>query len=406
MCSIAGGTLPLYHKIAAHVWEASRDRGRDDHGVQTLHSLGVWIGNRRATPTTESETPSHRQPVGEGPWFVFNGTIANDWALGAKKGEVDTSVLPRVLRTDSLLSFRDSLQVLEGSFAIAAMRPDGEIFLGTNYKPIFWTDTSEGRVFSSLRHHFPEGPLREGAHEVPPYSVIQLSDPFRGLRLPRTQKQRAVVIASGGLDSTVAACEARSHHPGLHDLHLLHFRYGCRAEFQELRSVEILGRHLGAPVHVVDVPSLVFSSSSLVDTKKKVASGLEGAEWAHDWVPARNLVFLSLASAWAENYGAGFIYLGTNLEEGGAYPDNEEQFLRDFERTLVRGVQNGTRISIRTPLGGLTKKEIVARGLELGAPLEFSWSCYHEGPGHCGDCGPCFMRREAFRRNGMEDPSP
>jgi len=136
----------------------------------------------------------------------------------------------------------------------------------------------------------------------------------------------------------------------------------------------------------------------------KIADGIAGAEYAHEWVPARNLVMLSTAVAYAEAHNYGYIYLGTNLEEASVYPDNEEQFILDFNNLLYGAVQNGVKIEIKTPLGGLMKHEIVLFGLECNAPFHLTWSCYKGGEKHCGKCGPCFMRRTAFERNGLVDP--
>ena len=89
-----------------------------------------------------------------------------------------------------------------------------------------------------------------------------------------------------------------------------------------------------------------------------------------------------------------------------SYPDNENQFIHDFDDCLYGAVQNGVKVKIHTPVGNLMKHEIVAFGNKYNAPFHLTWSCYKKGETPCGECGPCFMRRTAFRRNGMEDPLP
>jgi 7-cyano-7-deazaguanine synthase len=132
--------------------------------------------------------------------------------------------------------------------------------------------------------------------------------------------------------------------------------------------------------------------------------GEAGAEYAHDWVSARNLVMLSLMTAWAETNKFGYIALGNNLEEAGAYPDNEEEFGNRFNAILPFATQNGVKIELLQPLSTYMKHEIVKLGLELGVPYHLTWSCYGDGRKPCNECGPCYMRRVAFERNGTVDP--
>ena len=145
-------------------------------------------------------------------------------------------------------------------------------------------------------------------------------------------------------------------------------------------------------------------STLLQKDTSKVHKGISGSEYAYEWVPARNLIMLSLAVGFCEANKYDIIMLGTNLEEGGAYPDNENQFIKDFDKCLYGAVQNGRQVRVETPVGNLMKHEIVAFGNKYNAPFQYTWSCYKNEEKPCGQCGPCFMRRTAFRRNGMEDP--
>ena len=413
-CSICGST-DIDTATSNYIWRASRNRGRDAEGKYVrrlstdlpfhLSVMEHWIGNHRATPTTEVEHPIEAQPVGTTDRFVLNGVIANDKELGVRPGEADTSVLPRVLDVTSLEAFRDSLLKIKGSYAIAVLREaDGAILLACNYKPIWIAQVWGEWYFSSLEEHFPPNvhPWR-----MPAYSVMDLIS-GDALGLPRLQSPRALVIASSGLDSTAVAAYAATHH---NTVRLLHFNYGCRAETRETERIHVIATYLD--IHFrADCTSHVYNlsydgmtgGSPLLNDTDEIAGGVEGTEYAHEWVPARNLVMLSIATAYAEANGYGHIYLGTNLEEGGAYPDNEYQFLCDFNTLLANAVQNGVKIEVHTPVGNLMKHEIVKFGTELGTPFGLTWSCYQGGLRACGKCGPCFMRMTAFKRNGMRDP--
>lgn len=393
MCSISGGSK--FDELATYIWEKSKDRGRDDEGK--VHMGDYWIGNHRATPTTEEEYPSERQPVGKEVPIVFNGIISNAEELGILPGEADTSILPRILNFDSLSLFSESIQKqLVGSFAIAALKSD-RIWLACNYKPIWIYENQDDFWFSSLESHFPDEVY---PRKIPPYSVY---DPISHITIPLNRKQynKAVVIGSSGLDSTAVAAYACKIH-GKENTTILHFNYGCQANDRERESIQNIAEYLGSNLEIHPIPS--FGGSSLIDPNGDISAGISGAEFAHEWVPARNLVMLSLTVAWAEAKKHGHIYLGTNLEEAGAYPDNEEQFILDFSKLLWGAVQNGVKIDIHTPLGHLMKHEIIPFGMKYDTPFHLTWSCYRGGPFHCGQCGPCYMRKTAFERNGMVDP--
>lgn len=395
MCSICGGSA--WDWISEYIWNQSQDRGRDDHG-KFVSVYGSWIGNHRAIPTTEVESPLEKQPVGKDIKMVFNGIISNDEALGRKEGEADTSVLPRVLDCSDLKKYKASLSKVVGSYALAALNTiSGKLFLACNYKPIWILEYQDKVYFSSLSQHFPAG---LHPYKMDPYSVLDL---FSGekLSIPRNQSEKAIVICSSGLDSTTVAAYC-CHKHGPENVVLLHFDYGCQATERETAQVKKIARYLKCDYRIEKMPS--FGGSPLLTENGNISSMIEGAEYAHEWVPARNLVMLSLTVSMAEAFGFGHIYLGTNLEEAGAYPDNEEQFILDFNNLLYGAVQNGVKIEIHTPLGGLMKHEIIPFGMKYNTPYHLSWSCYRGGNKHCGKCGPCYMRRTAFERNRLVDP--
>lgn len=392
MCSIAGGNF--FNK---HLFEASKDRGRDYTAIAQYKDS--WVCNHRATPTTEVEYPLESQPVGRGIKIVHNGVISNDRELGNKDGMIDSSVLPYVLNFKDLKSFKHSLENnIIGSYALAVLFPDGRIWLACNYKPI-WIYHDKGKfLFSSLKSHFPKNMK---PYKMLPYSVLDTSN-FESLEIKRKQYDKALIIASSGLDSTVAISYANKLHK---EIELIHFNYGCKATQNEVDRIKQISDHFNCK-HVIQKIdySNMLGNCSLLNKGSEIAKGVDGAEYAHEWVYARNLLMMSYAVAYAEANKIGYIYLGTNLEEGGAYPDNEDQFIKDFDQCLWGAVQNGLKIEIKTPLGNLMKHEIVKLGIELDAPFDLTWSCYHNGEKPCRDCGPCFMRETAFQRNDMIDP--
>lgn len=400
MCSIFGAVgLSVNRGILERLSVQAGDRGRDGGRLQSFWDGRVWLGNWRATPTTEVEH-GLLQPYGG---VVHNGTIANADELGLLAGEIDSQVLPRVLDRRSLASFWASIGRLRGSYAIAASGAAEPVaLLACNYKPIYYADIAGAVYFSSMARHF-AGLLAPGVAPVkmPPYSVLELPG-FQSASLVQAPPKRAVVIASAGLDSTtVAAMLARDGYEVL----LLHFRYGCQAGSREADRIPRIAAALGARFHIADLDyGAMRGTSGIMTPGGAVAGPVEGAEWAHEWVPARNLVMLAWATAFAEANGFHYIALGNNLEEAGAYPDNEEEMTTLFGALLPNAVQNGYGMEVLAPVGHLMKHEIVRIGLDIGAPYGETWSCYHDGERHCGECGPCYMRRTAFERNGALDP--
>lgn len=212
--------------------------------------------------------------------------------------------------------------------------------------------------------------------------------------------ESCVVVCSGGLDSTTAATHAMKVDARVPIL--LHFQYGCRAEARELEAVNGVASVLGAEVIVFDLPGLrTIGGSALTDPSAPIAGPIAGAELPSEWVPARNLVMLAHAAAFCDARGIREIYMGLNLEEGAVYPDNCIEFYERFNgllplATLVRPL-------VRMPLARMMKWQIVQHAHDIGAPIHLSWSCYRSGPLHCGECGPCYMRRTAHDMVGLPE---
>jgi len=216
------------------------------------------------------------------------------------------------------------------------------------------------------------------------------------------------VLLSGGLDSTVAACLARER--GF-ELHALSFDYGQRHK-RELDSARAVARTIGAASHsVLNVPIGEIGGSALTQDSIAVPTGRSEAEMGGDipvtYVPARNIVFLSLGLGLAEVKDADAIFIGANALDYSGYPDCRPEFFRAFEEAARLGTKRGVEgkpVRIEVPLQHLTKADIVREGLRVKAPLELTWSCYQGGRTACGICDSCVLRLKGFREAGARDP--
>jgi 7-cyano-7-deazaguanine synthase len=254
---------------------------------------------------------------------------------------------------------------------------------------------------NSLLHH--------NARNAPPTFDV-LRDQCQQIQ-PRQHslETSCVVVLSGGLDSTVCATMAALSYSRVH---LMHFQYGCRAEAREAEAFLGIAEYLRARfpqtqiTHSIEDLGFIkrLGGSTLTDHTLEVAQGEKGVETDNEWVPARNLVMISLAAAYCDRHGFGKIMLGLNMEEGSVFADNSIEFYQRLEAALAIGVKNAPQLTM--PLGNDMKRHIVKRGIKLDAPFHLSWSCYHGGALRCSRCGPCIMRIKAFVANGLrDDPS-
>jgi 7-cyano-7-deazaguanine synthase len=221
-----------------------------------------------------------------------------------------------------------------------------------------------------------------------------------------TQKPKAVVLLSGGMDSCVTAAIANQ----THRLALLHASYGQRTEQRERRSFDAVADFYRATERlVIRLDSLARMGGSAL-TDHSIAVPESGAALAPDagipitYVPFRNAHFLSAAVSWAEVIGATAIFIGAVAEDSSGYPDCRPEYYRAFAALVREGTRPETDIKIVTPVIAMRKSEIVRRGIELGAPLEFTWSCYQFEDEACGTCDSCRLRLQAFAEAGVRDP--
>ncbi|HVA93512.1 MAG TPA: 7-cyano-7-deazaguanine synthase QueC [Candidatus Dormibacteraeota bacterium] len=220
-------------------------------------------------------------------------------------------------------------------------------------------------------------------------------------------RPKAVVLVSGGMDSCVTAAIARQSH----DLAMLHASYGQRTESRERRSFdEIADFYCVRDRLVVELKHLaMIGGSALTDARIAVPEGdiaapVGGNEIPVTYVPFRNAHFLAVAVSWAEVIGATAIFIGAVAQDSSGYPDCRPEYYRAFQQLVREGTRPETRIEIVTPVIGMRKREIVRRGMELGAPLDRTWSCYQFEDAACGVCDSCRLRRSAFAEAGESDP--
>ena len=223
--------------------------------------------------------------------------------------------------------------------------------------------------------------------------------------------KRAVVLLSGGIDSTTTLAIARAEG---YEVYALSFEYGQRHQI-ETQAAQRVARSLGAKEHRIAKTDLrVFGGSALTDdvdvpkqrSETEIADGIPIT-----YVPARNTIFLAYALAWAEVISANDIFIGVNAIDYSGYPDCRAEFIEAFESlaslATKAGVEN-RRFHIHTPLIKFSKAEIIRKAVELGVDLSLTHSCYDPSPKGfaCGECDSCLLRLKGFREAELKDPIP
>jgi 7-cyano-7-deazaguanine synthase len=223
------------------------------------------------------------------------------------------------------------------------------------------------------------------------------------------KKRKAVVLVSGGMDSCVTAAIARTSY----ELAFLHAGYGQRTERRERTAYEAIADFFGVRERlVVQLDHLkVIGGSALTDERMNLPEGephapVTGTSIPVTYVPFRNAHFLSVAVSWAEVIGASAVFIGAVAEDSSGYPDCRPEYYRVFEQLANIGTRPETHIAIVTPVIGMRKSAIVRNGVELGAPLNLTWSCYQYEDAACGVCDSCRLRLQAFAEAGVQDAIP
>ncbi|HOT44330.1 MAG TPA: 7-cyano-7-deazaguanine synthase QueC [Spirochaetota bacterium] len=222
-------------------------------------------------------------------------------------------------------------------------------------------------------------------------------------------ENRAVILLSGGIDSATTAAIAIDR--GF-SLHALTFRYGQKHDI-EVNSAEKLARSFGIARHaVIDIQAGIFRSALTdgdMEVRKNGEPGLPG-DIPDTYVPARNILFLSYALAYAESAGAARIFIGATAVDYSGYPDCRPEFFEAFQAMADRGTRAGARggrIVIETPIIAMSKAEIIRAGARLGVDYSLTHSCYDPAPGGlaCGACDSCIIRKNGFIEAGVPDPT-
>jgi 7-cyano-7-deazaguanine synthase len=225
-------------------------------------------------------------------------------------------------------------------------------------------------------------------------------------------KPPAVLLLSGGLDSTTMLAYAVQHG---YDVHAMTFRYGQRHS-SEIDAARRVARYYCVRDHVVvDIDLRTFGGSALtadIDVPKDRSTDAMATGIPITYVPARNTIFLSFCLAWAEVLGATDIFIGVNALDYSGYPDCRPEYIAAYERmanlATRGGVEGATPLRIQTPLLNLTKREIVELGRSLDVDYSITLSCYDPSPSGeaCGHCDACKLRLKGFAEAGLADPAP
>ena len=220
------------------------------------------------------------------------------------------------------------------------------------------------------------------------------------------ERRLAVCLVSGGMDSCVTAAIANQEND---ELAFLHISYGQRTKQREREAFEAVADHYNVGLRlVISFDHLArIGGSSLTDSQIAVSTpDLTTRAIPSSYVPFRNAHLLATAVSWGEVLNASAIYIGAVAEDSSGYPDCRPEFYDAFQQAIDVGTKPETQLEIRTPVIGMRKSEIVRKGLDLGAPLHLTWSCYQASDRACGNCDSCALRLRAFREAGATDPIP
>ncbi|MDP2077048.1 MAG: 7-cyano-7-deazaguanine synthase QueC [Sulfuricurvum sp.] len=215
--------------------------------------------------------------------------------------------------------------------------------------------------------------------------------------------KKALCIMSGGMDSTLVAYIMRGQG---HDIVALHFNYGQRTVIKELEAFRAISSDLDvAKKYEIDLDFFkTIGASALTDHSIDVPTqGIEPGV-PITYVPFRNGIFLSIATAIAEKEGCEIIAIGVVEEDSSGYPDCRDSFIQSFQEAANLGTKETTHIRIEMPLVHMQKSQIVQEAYKLNVPLELTWSCYKSEDKACGICDSCRLRLRGFELAGQKDP--
>ena len=219
--------------------------------------------------------------------------------------------------------------------------------------------------------------------------------------------KKAIVLLSGGLDSSTALYLAKNQ--GFDEIYALTFLYGQKHD-KELKSAMAIAQTAGVKEHkIVKLLLNQWNSCALTDPDMEVEDGnIERKDIPSTYVPARNMVFLSVAASWADALNITDIFIGVSEVDYSGYVDCREEFIRAMENAInlgtVTGAEKKQYITIHAPFMHITKAEEVKLGMQLGVDYTQTWTCYRGDDKPCGTCDSCLLRAKAFAEAGIEDP--
>lgn len=216
-------------------------------------------------------------------------------------------------------------------------------------------------------------------------------------------KKKAVCILSGGMDSTLASYMAKNEG---YEIIAVHFNYGQRTERKELQSFRNICDDLQIKEkYEIDIPFFTqIGASALTDKTIDVPTQGVKPGVPITYVPFRNGIFLSIATAIAEKEEAQALFIGVVEEDSSGYPDCTDSFISKMTAAINEGTKETTKLEIKTPLVKLMKSDIVKEAIKLNVPLEHTWSCYKEEEEACGVCDSCRLRLNGFKEANQIDP--
>jgi 7-cyano-7-deazaguanine synthase len=220
--------------------------------------------------------------------------------------------------------------------------------------------------------------------------------------------KKAVVLLSGGLDSTVTLAKAKEED---YEVYPLSFDYGQRHN-KELESAKKIGKYFDVQEHkILKIDFTQIGGSALTDKFISVPEERKIEKIGEDipitYVPARNTILLAFSMGYAEVIDAEAIFIGANAIDYSGYPDCRPEYFEAFQKIVDLGTKTGVLgkpIQIKYPLINMTKAEIVKEGVRLNVPFHLTWSCYKGGEKACGKCDSCILRLKGFKEAGIEDP--
>lgn len=214
--------------------------------------------------------------------------------------------------------------------------------------------------------------------------------------------KKAIVILSGGMDSSTTAYKAKNLG---YEVVAIHFNYGQRTEKRELKSFNDVCDDLKIDSkYIIDLDFFEQIGSALTDKNIEVPTGGIESGIPVTYVPFRNGIFLSITAAIAEKESAEAMFIGVVEEDSSGYPDCRENFIQTIEKAINLGTKDETNIKILTPLVHLKKEDIVKEAIKEGVKLELTWSCYKNEDEACGVCDSCRLRLKGFEKACIKDP--